>query len=236
MKIGIIGYGRMGKLVEIKAKAAGHEVVSIIDINRNETITDSVDCYIDFTTAAALKEYVPVLCEKQIPLVTGTTGWYKDLTTYKQMFRDSGNTGIWSSNFSVGVNLFWEIVKHTTQLLNRFSEEYDVMIHEYHHRNKADSPSGTALSTAKIVLENFRKKNTIITNSLDRKITDNELHVSSTRGGHFAGTHSLIFDSLADSIEIKHTAHNREGFAIGAIMAAEQIKNLDSGLHEFTIL
>ncbi len=235
MKIGIIGYGQMGKMIEQTALQRKHEIVSIVDVNRGE-ITSEADCYIDFSVASAIPKTIKEACRKNVPLVIGTTAWKEQKNWVEKYLIDKNNKAIWASNFSLGVNLFWKITKEASKHLSKFHQEYDVMLHEFHHRNKIDSPSGTAISTAEIVLENFSSKNTILTQTLQRKPLKSELHVSSTRGGAIPGTHSLIFDSLFDSIEITHTARSREGFALGAVLAAENIYKTSVGLHEFSAI
>lgn len=234
MKLGISGYGRMGKLIARMAEERGHEIVHILD--KPEDGIQPAEAYIDFSLASALHENLPAFCQQQIPLVIGTTGWQEQQKDYTALFEKHQNTGIWSGNFSLGVNLFWQAVGQTAAQFASFSEEYDPMIHEFHHKHKIDSPSGTALKTAHFLMEAFPKKKRIVTQALQRGIESDELHVSSTRGGTIPGTHSVLFDSLFDTIEIKHTARSREGFALGAILAAEKIHELPSGLHDFSAL
>ena len=234
MKLGIIGYGRMGKIVEQIAKQRGHEIVSIIDIDRDEKIGKHAECYIDFSVPEALDKNIKSLCDLQIPVVIGATGWNNKLPEYTQLFNSKHNTGIWSGNYSLGVNLYWKVIRQATETFDKFAKEYDIMIHEFHHKNKIDSPSGTALQTAKIILDKSSVKDAIITETLQRKRKDNELHVTSTRGGAIPGTHTVIFDSNFDTIEITHTARSREGFALGSVIAAEKIKVLKQGLHSFS--
>lgn len=234
MKLGLIGYGRMGKMVEKIALDRNHEITSIIDLNYKEIITGDVDCYIDFSIPEALELNLPVLCEIGVPVVIGTTGWQQKKETFEQLFAESKNTGVWSSNFSLGVNLFWKIIEQAVSKMNHFANEYDIFIHEFHHKDKIDAPSGTALKMADIVLKGSSSKDALITDAIQRKIKPDELHVSSTRGGAVPGTHSLFFDSIFDTIEIKHTARTREGFALGAVLAAENTQKLDSGLFEFS--
>jgi 4-hydroxy-tetrahydrodipicolinate reductase len=234
MKIGIIGYGRMGKTVESVAKLRGHEIVSIIDIDRNEKIGSNADCYIDFSVPEALEKNLPILCDIKIPAVIGVTGWNKRLDEYAKIFAVKGNKGIWSGNYSLGVNLYWKVIRQAAETFDKFAKEYDVMVHEFHHKNKIDSPSGTAIQTAKIILEKSSVKDTIITETLQRKRKDNELHVTSTRGGLIPGTHNVIFDSSFDTVEITHTARTREGFALGSVIAAEKINTLAPGLYNFS--
>ncbi len=156
------------------------------------------------------------------------------MENYKKLFLTNQNIGIWGGNFSLGVNLFWKVIKQSTQIFDKFSNEYDILVHEFHHKNKIDSPSGTAIQTAQNIIDNSNHKNTMITEKLDRKRNENEIHVSSSRGGSIPGTHTVMFDSNYDTIEIVHTARSREGFAIGAILAAEKISSIPTGLHNFS--
>ncbi|MEK6950049.1 MAG: dihydrodipicolinate reductase C-terminal domain-containing protein, partial [Nanoarchaeota archaeon] len=131
---------------------------------------------------------------------------------------------IWSGNFSIGVNIYFKIIENAAKIMNKFTD-YDMFVHEFHHNQKADSPSGTAVMIGKILTDNVDRKKKIVTEELKRRITPNELHISSTRSGSIPGTHIVGFDSPADTIELKHTARGREGFALGAIMAAQWIKD-----------
>jgi len=167
-------------------------------------------------------------------VIVGATGWLSKKEEYEKLFTNTHNIGIWSGNFSLGVNLYWQMLKNAMQVIQQFENEYDVMIHEFHHKNKMDSPSGTALQIADIVVKNSSVKTEIVTETLNRKRLDNELHVSSTRGGAIPGTHSVIFDSNFDTIELTHIARTRDGFALGSVLAAEQIKKLKPGLHQFS--
>ncbi len=233
MKIGIIGYGRMGRTVEQIAKYRNHEIASIIDINNTGEISNNVDCFIDFSLRDGVKKNVPMLCDLKIPVVIGATGWTGERDAFERMFKESGNTGIWSSNFSLGVNLYWQVIKEAVKSFDAFAKEYDITIHESHHRDKIDSPSGTAIKMAEIVLQNSSSKNTVVTEMLKRRREDNELHITSSRGGWVTGEHSIFFDSVFDSIEIKHSARTRESFAYGAVLAAEKIQTLQPGLYNF---
>ena len=234
MKLGIIGYGRMGRIVEQIAKQRGHEIVSIIDTDRNEKIDNKVECYIDFSVPDALGKNINILCDLKVPVVIGVTGWNNKIEEYTQLFNNKHNIGIWSGNYSLGVNLYWKVIRQAAETFDKFANEYDIMIHEFHHKNKIDSPSGTALQTAKIILDKSSVKDAIVTETLQRKRKDNELHVTSTRGGSIPGTHTVIFDSSFDTVEITHTARSREGFALGAVIAAEKINGLKKGLHNFS--
>jgi 4-hydroxy-tetrahydrodipicolinate reductase len=224
MRIGIIGYGKMGQLIEEIAIKEGHEVNAIIDplkgtVISKESLKD-VDVCIDFSMPKTAIENIEKLAKLGKNIVVGTTGWYDKMDSVEKIVQKNNIGLIWSGNFSLGVNALFKITKYASKLFNNL-ENYDVMVHEFHHKNKADSPSGTAKMIAQRIIENVGRKDIIITNDLQRKIKDNELHVSSTRGGSIPGTHVVLFDSDEDTIELKHTARSRVGFAVGAIKAAE---------------
>ena len=140
----------------------------------------------------------------------------------KKIVERAGTGLIWSGNFSIGVNVYFKIIENAAKIINNISD-YDVFVHEFHHKNKADSPSGTAVMIGNILTDNIDRKKRVVTEELKRKIEPDELHISSTRGGSVPGTHIVGFDSAADTIELKHTARSRQGFAVGAVMAAEWI-------------
>lgn len=230
MKIALIGYGNMGKVIQKIAESKGIEVVSIIDPNVsdstykeiNEESLKDVDVAIDFSRPTAVVESIKKVAELGKNLVVGTTGWYDQMEDVKDIVSKSGIGFIWSGNFSLGVNIYFRILKNASKIINNF-DDYDIFVHEFHHRGKADSPSGTATMIGDILLNEIDRKKRIVTEELKRKIEDDEVHISSTRGGSIPGTHVVGFDSLADTIELKHTARGREGFALGAVMAAKWI-------------
>lgn len=230
MNIVIIGYGKMGHEIEKVAKAKGITIKSIIDPNIeeaqykeiNEMSMKDVDVCVDFTHPNCVVENIKKISKFKKNIVVGTTGWYDKLEEVKKIVKEEKIGLIWSGNFSLGVNIFFKIIENSAKLINNF-DDYDVFVHEFHHNQKADSPSGTAVMIGKILLENIKRKNKIVSEELKRKILPNELHISSTRSGSIPGTHIIGFDSSADTIELKHTARNREGFALGAIKAAEWI-------------
>lgn len=233
MKIAIVGYGVMGKLVAKAVLDRGHEIAAIIDHSTSNAHyknladmeqAEGIDVFIDFSAPETAMDNIKQACRLQKPLIMATTGWYEQLPDAQAMAEKAGIGLVWGSNFSVGVNMFWQVVERASQLLAN-QKEYDVFVHEFHHKRKKDSPSGTAITTAHKILENFPRKNQVITQTLDRAITEDELHVSSTRGGDVPGTHQVYFDSPFDTIEISHTARTREGFAVGAVMAAEWVKD-----------
>ncbi len=232
MKIAITGYGKMGQITEQLALENGHEIVSTIDpIEKsakfkelNEEALCCADVVIDFTVPAIILENIDNYIKYGINAVIGTTGWYEHLEEVKEKVSKSEIGLIWSGNFSIGVNLFFRIIKQSAGLMSNFTL-YDVMGYEIHHNRKKDSPSGTMNMIGKILLENIKNKKKLITEKLDRKISEEEIHLASIRGGNVPGTHVVAFDSEVDTIELKHTARSRKGLAVGALKAAEWINN-----------
>ena len=236
LKIALIGYGQMGKLIEQIAQNNDCEIVAIIDpLLGNEitaeTVTDADIC-IEFSTPDAAFGNIKKLIELGKNVVSGTTGWYDKLDKIKLMVEKKGTGFIYSSNFSIGMNLFFSIIKSTAKLMN-YAEEYDLYGLEMHHKKKKDSPSGTAKILSEIVLKNIDRKTKTQYEKLDRKIEENEFHFASVRSGNIPGMHSISFDSESDTIELKHTARNRNGLALGAIKAAKWINN-KTGFYNFT--
>jgi 4-hydroxy-tetrahydrodipicolinate reductase len=154
-------------------------------------------------------------------IVVGTTGWHKHLPELRDMVKETGL--LYSTNFSLGMNLFFRMVKRAAELMNR-AGDYDPFVHEIHHRQKVDSPSGTALTLARILIDGIDRKTEVLTQPPEGKIRPEMLHVSSTRAGAVAGTHTVAFESEADSIELKHVAKTRRGFALGAMAAARWLR------------
>lgn len=224
-KLGLIGYGKMGKELARLAEQKGFQVVVRFDTKNRlstETIDESIDVFIDFSIPDAILEHVNIIAKFTKPMVIGTTGWYHQLDEVKGIVQMANIGVIYASNFSLGMNLFYKIVEYASVLFNKI-EEYDPFIHEMHHRGKLDSPSGTALTLGKIILDKFERKSDILTQKSEGQISPQQLHISSTRAGQFPGTHQVGFDSAADTIEFKHTARNRSGFALGALYAAQWI-------------
>ncbi len=230
MRISILGYGRMGHEIERLAKSRNIEVASIIDRSNpdatskkiTEEVLEKADVVVDFTHPDTVLENIKLVSSLGKNLVVGTTGWYQSLDEAKDAVRKNNAGLIYSPNFSIGVNLFFRIVEESSRLFDKV-EDYDVFVYEGHHNQKADSPSGTAKAIADVIVKNIKRKNRIVTGSLDRKILSEELHVTSFRAGYTPGTHVVGFDSEADTIELKHTARSRTGFALGALLAAEWI-------------
>ncbi len=222
MKIAILGYGKMGHAVEAAANAKNIEITRVLDTNDNlqaQNFTPD-EVVIDFTTKDAFLHNLPILCEKKVNIVAGTTGWYGDVDKIKTLVQKSGNAFLYASNFSLPTQIFWKVIEQASCMMNKV-EGMDVMLRETHHNMKKDAPSGTALTTAQKILAGFTKKNKIVDTKLDRVIEPNELHVSSTRGGFVFGEHEVWFDGPNDSVRIIHTAKSRDGFAAGAVLAAQ---------------
>src|SRR3989338_4653410 len=232
MNIAIIGYGRMGHEIETVARARGMNIVSIIDPRENGATHKSIDekslknadACIDFTTPNSVLGNIRKISNLKKNIVVGTTGWQGKLEEARKIVKQNGTGLIHSSNFSIGVNVFFKIIENAAKMFNKI-EEYDVYGYEMHHNKKIDSPSGTARAIGNILIKNINRKNKLLFEAINRKIQPNELHFASVRAGAIPGTHAVGFDSDADTIELKHTARNREGFALGAIMAAKWIKN-----------
>lgn len=228
MNIAIIGFGSMGTSLKETAINRGHSVNVIVDpVNPKAThknIKDAdlskVDLVIDFSSATSVVENVKIIATFKKNIIIGTTGWYEQIPEIEKIAKEN-NVGImWSANFSIGVNLYFQIMEKAAELVNKYNE-YDIWGTELHHNNKADSPSGTAKEIAKILLQNIERKNEVIYDKLDRKINPNEIHFSSTRGGAVNFSHTVGFDSSSDTITLIHSARDRGGYALGAVKAAE---------------
>ena len=236
MRIALIGYGKMGREIEAVATQRGHSVVRI-DPNTPEADYRAVskdalkgaDVAIDFTLPSAVVDNIKAVASCGVDMVVGTTGWYERMDEVAGIAKKGGIGLIWSGNFSIGMNVFFELVRHGARLMDRL-DAYDVLVHETHHAKKADSPSGTAEMLGKILLDSMSRKTALARDRLDRPIAENEIHLTSTRGGHIPGIHEVMFDSPADTIELKHTARSRAGFAFGAVLAAEFIRGR-KGMH-----
>ena len=223
LKIALIGYGKMGKAIEEIALQRGHTAPLKIDINNIDAFTkdnlQQCDVAIEFTGPHSAVQNISTCLDAGIPVVSGSTGWLEQWTMIKDKCDSLKGTLLYASNFSVGVNLFFELNKRLAQLMNGH-EEYEVTMEEIHHTQKKDAPSGTAITLAEQVIENFSRKKKWINE--DAKYP-NELSIISKRIDPAPGTHSIRYSSAIDDIEIIHTAHNRAGFATGAVLAAEFI-------------
>lgn len=230
MNITLLGYGKMGRMIASLA-GADQKIVSIIDPNDpgathkkiDAVALSNTDVVIDFSHPSAVLSNIGLLLPFKKNIVMGTTGWYEKMEAVKQMVTQGGIGFLYSSNFSIGVQLFLKIVERAGQLFNPFAH-YDVFAHEFHHKNKADSPSGTALSVGNALLKTMPRKKELLVNTSHEKIAPEKLHLTSTRGGAVPGTHEVFFDSEADTVEIRHTARSRAGFAQGALEAAKWVQ------------
>jgi len=230
MNIALIGYGKMGHEVEQLALSKGHRIVARCDpasrgqahVAISQEVLQDADVCIEFTHPQAVLENIRKIAALKKPLVVGTTGWYERLSEAESIVKQNGIGLVYAPNFSLGVNLFYQIAEKAAELFNHF-DEYDVFGSEIHHRQKVDSPSGTAKKLSEIVLKKFTRKKRVISQPLSRAITAEELHLVSIRAGQFPGIHSLTFDSPADTIELTHSVRSRSGFAAGALLAAEWI-------------
>jgi 4-hydroxy-tetrahydrodipicolinate reductase len=225
MRILLIGYGKMGQAIEGIAIKKGHTIIGKIDAHNvsdlqqfNQTNTDAA---IEFTHPAAAFENIKYCLNNGIPLVCGTTGWLDKKTEIEEMVEKLDGCFCYSSNFSIGVNLFWALNEKLAQLMNA-QTTYDVTMEEIHHVYKKDAPSGTAITTAEGAIKYLdRKTNWTIDIS---NLTPKEIFIEHKREHNIPGTHTVLYTSPVDSIALKHTAFNREGFASGAVLAAEYIK------------
>ncbi len=235
MKIALLGYGKMGKMIEQIALERKHEIVLKISQENLYDLTlanlQKADVAIEFSTPHTVLNNIALCFEAGIPIVVGATGWYEKLADVKESCFTHNASLIYASNFSVGVNIFFYINKMLAKVMNRFPD-YEVQVEEIHHTQKLDAPSGTAITIAESIIENIPVKEAWI-NVLSGQISDdspvvitpNQLLIESHRIENVPGTHTVVYDSEVDTIEFKHTAHNRSGFALGAVLAAEWIKD-----------
>ncbi|MCK5344131.1 MAG: 4-hydroxy-tetrahydrodipicolinate reductase [Candidatus Heimdallarchaeota archaeon] len=225
MRIGLIGgSGKMGHAIDEVVEETSHKIVATFDIDKplsSETILDC-EVLIDFSIASVLEANLDIALQKSVPFVTGTTGWYDQIKSFKDKVDKANGSFLYASNFSIGILLFHKLLARTAELYSPFSQ-YDFAIHEIHHNKKADSPSGTALTLAGEVLKNLPGKTDLQISNPPAKIAPDKLQVSSSRVGSVPGTHTLYVESPQDSVEVIHRARGRAGFASGAIKAAEWI-------------
>jgi len=218
MKIVLIGYGKMGKTIERIALSRGHEIAGRMDVGDDFTHYDkTADVAIEFTQPEAAVHNLKTCFEKGIPVVCGTTGWLQHKDEVEEHCRTRNGTLLYSSNFSLGVNLFFKLNEHLAKLMDRYNQ-YEVSIDETHHTQKKDAPSGTAITLAQGVIKNLSRKKEW---SLGATDDAEAIVINSFRKDPAPGTHVVKYTSAVDDIEITHTAHSREGFALGAVMVAE---------------
>lgn len=237
MKIALIGYGKMGRMIEEIALQRGHEIVCKIDVNNAQDFDSpefaSADVAIEFTNpTAAYGNYMKAF-KHNVKVVSGSTGWMDDhKSDVEALTKDGKQTLFWASNFSIGVAIFSAVNRYLAKIMNNFPQ-YDVEMEETHHVHKLDAPSGTAITLAEEVIENLGRKTEWVkgfqhnadgTEEGSNDVADNQMAIASIRRDEVPGIHSISYDSKADKITITHDAHSRKGFALGAVLAAEYTK------------
>jgi 4-hydroxy-tetrahydrodipicolinate reductase len=241
MNIALIGYGKMGKTIERLALEEGHRVAAIVDpfapeaeegggkttgkIPLYRSIADArslseADAALEFTGPGTAADNIKALAERRIPTVAGSTGWYEHLDEVKAAVEAAHSSLVWASNYSLGTNLLYRIAAYAAELVDKFPE-YDAGGYEFHHNQKADSPSGTAKTLVDILLSKLGRKKKVVWDTLKGRVLPEELHFPSLRLGSVPGTHAVIFDSPEDTLELIHRARNRDGLARGALRAAQ---------------
>jgi 4-hydroxy-tetrahydrodipicolinate reductase len=222
MNILLVGYGKMGKTIEKIAVGRGHTIAGRIDVdNKHELNNAKADVAIEFSHPEAAYENVTRCLEQGIPVVCGTTGWLSKKEEVERLTKEMNSTFFYASNYSLGVNLFFKLNEHLAKMMASF-KAYDVTLEEIHHTEKKDAPSGTAITLAEGVLKHLDRKTSWVN---DESAKAEDLFIQSLRMGQVPGTHTVKYASAMDDIEIRHTAHTREGFALGAVMVAEWMKD-----------
>lgn len=223
MKIALIGYGVMGRLIESIAVGRGHEITIRVDEPEARLSSDELalklegaDAAIEFSIPDAVERNIEACMKAGVPLVEGTTGWNEKVENVKELVNEHEGGFVYGANFSIGMNLFYHLVRKASDLFSKF-DDYEVFIEEQHHSRKLDSPSGTALKLKDLVSESYK----------------DEFSISATRAGNIPGTHRVGFDGTADQVLLEHSARSREGFAAGAVLAAEWVAG-KKGFWEFT--
>lgn len=217
MNIALFGYGKMGKMIEQIALKRNHTIVAKVDVDTTEINYSEIDVAIDFSMPNAAYGNIKNCLEHNIPVISGTTGWLQDYQNAVDLCKEKNGAFIYASNFSLGVNLFFELNSYLAKMMASL-KQYNVSMEEIHHTQKLDAPSGTAITLAEGVINE-----TDYTNWKLDQAGEREIPITAKRIADTPGTHTVSYDSEVDGIEIKHTAHNREGFALGAVIAAEWI-------------
>ena len=223
MKVAILGFGKMGRIIEKIAIERGHNILLKINQNNIDELNienlKKADVIIDFSTPESAKTNIILSIDANKPIISGTTGWLNDLKEVKDYCNINNGTFLYSSNFSLGVNLFFELNKNLAKLMKKH-QQYQINLTEIHHSDKLDAPSGTAICLAEQIISESNIKNNW---TLNPKNSDEDLKIDAQRRGNITGTHSVNYKSEIDSISITHEAHSRDGFALGAVIAAEWI-------------
>ena len=225
LKIALLGYGKMGRAIEEIALQKGYSIVLKVGIeNLDDLTTENIrkaDVAIEFSNPESAVKNILFCLENNVPVLSGTTGWLKDLSIIKEKCREHSGAFLYASNYSIGVNIFFELNKKLASLMQQHTD-YNVVMEEVHHTQKMDAPSGTAITLAEQIIGSLPAKNKWVN---DTQSNPSELSIISKRIDAVPGTHTVTYTSAIDDIEIKHTAHNRVGFAAGAIAAAEFLKD-----------
>ena len=240
MRIAILGYGKMGRIIEQFATERGHEIVLKVNVDNTEDLTltnlKKADVAIDFSTPDSALSNIELCFDAGVPVVVGTTGWYGHLQTVKNKCVEGNNTLLYASNFSIGVNVFFFVNKVLAKIMNRYPQ-YEVQVEEIHHTEKLESPSGTAMTIAEGILSELDRKNEwvneLIGSGEEFIVKPDQLLIESHRIEDVPGTHTVIYSSEVDDIEFKHKAHSRAGFALGAVLAAEWLED-KTGFYNIT--
>lgn len=228
MKVALIGYGKMGRTIERILNDRNHEVVATFGREGiDEEKLKQADVAIEFTRPEAVFDNISVCFKHQIPVVTGTTGWLAKYDEAVKLCEEHQSAFLFASNFSLGVNIFFEINKQLARIMNAY-ENYDVQMQEIHHTQKLDAPSGTAITLAEQLIENLHRKEGW---TLEETHGKAQIHIDAVREPEVPGTHSITYTSAIDDIEITHTAKSRDGFALGAVLAAEFL-NGKTGIYQ----
>ena len=233
MNIALSGYGKMGKIIEKIALDRKHQIVLIIDHDNLDDMTtenlQKADVVIEFSTPHAVLDNIQKCIDAGVPVIVGTTGWYDHIDNLKEQIADTDGALLYASNFSVGVNIFFHVNRILARLMNNYPY-YEVQVEEIHHLQKLDAPSGTAITIAEGIIDGLDAKKewkNVLTDgstAVDDTVKNEQLLIESLRIDSVPGTHTVLYDSEVDSIEFKHTAHNRNGFALGAVLAAEWLQ------------
>jgi len=225
MKIALIGYGKMGKMLEQTALQHGHSIVSKIDLNNLDDFYSaefrSADVALEFTAPAVAEQNIRAAWAQNVKVVSGTTGWANGLQAMQNELKTNGKTLFWASNFSLGVNIFFEINRHLAKIMNDFPQ-YDLNIEETHHLEKKDAPSGTAITLAENILSQIDRKKSW---TLSPEKNEQNIEITAIREENVFGIHTTKYESPEDTITLTHSAKNRAGFALGAVLAAEFLEN-----------
>jgi 4-hydroxy-tetrahydrodipicolinate reductase len=220
MNIALFGYGKMGKMIEQIALSRGHSIVAKVDVNSPEIDFSTVDVAIDFSMPTAAFNNIKRCIENKTPIVSGTTGWLDRYEEAVSFCKENEGAFIYASNFSLGVNIFFELNSYLAKMMKNL-KDYKVSLEEIHHTQKLDAPSGTAISLAEGIIADSSYQGW----KLDKAERADEITITAKREAEVPGTHTVAYESDVDRLEIKHTAHNRHGFALGALIAAEWLQD-----------